>query len=286
MRNFAKPRAIRPPQSAGAGAFTRMHHTFPRAAASACALLASRAQGDCVAAAPGNPDSLGARADPIGCSAHTRGRERCGFTLLEILLSIALVGLVFVGLNTFIFSMGELWGRRSESRLLELHVRSVTRFLDQQLHSAMLPPEAQTGTPPVSPQEIRPLNGSSDNLLTFELPAGCRLFNWPGPPLPDVVCSLQVRPGEGLFLLWHSKLEKHFSDDPPREVLVTPFVTSLAYDYYDADNKRWQTETALRTDTSNHPVAPQRLRLNFTYGTLKQDSLINLSIADQGLPEY
>ncbi len=59
-------------------------------------------------------------------------RGRCvGSPFLEILLSLALVMLVMVGLNTFIFSMGELWGRRSESRLLELHVRAVSRdFLD------------------------------------------------------------------------------------------------------------------------------------------------------------
>jgi hypothetical protein len=218
-----------------------------------------------------------------------------GFTLLEILLSLALVMLVMVGLNTFIFSMGELWGQRSESRLLELHVRAVTRFLDQQLQVATLPPEAQANlqpgtapaTLPVIVQEIRPQNGASDNLLTFELPTGCRLFDWQGqPPLPDVICSLQCRPGQGLYLLWHSKLEKHFSDDPPREVLVTPFVTSMTYDYYDADSKQWQTETTLRTDNSNQPVVPQRLRLEFTYDKLTRESVITLAAPSQGLPDY
>jgi hypothetical protein len=227
---------------------------------------------------------------------RSRTADPGAFTLLEILLSLALVALVFVGLNTFIFSMGELWGHRSESRLLELHMRAVTRFLDQQLRLASLPPEAQAstapGTPsgstlPVAPQEIRPQNGSSDNLLTFELPAGCRLFDWQGdPPLPDVICSLQVRAGEGLFLLWHSKLETHFSDDPPREVLVTPFVTSMSYDYYNADDKRWQNETTLRMDTSNQPVAPQRLRLQFTYDKLTRESVIPLVTPGQGLPDY
>jgi hypothetical protein len=220
---------------------------------------------------------------PGRASATARG---AAFTLLEILLALALVALVVVSLNTFIFSMGELWGRRSEPRLFDLHVRSVTRFLDQQLHIASLPPEAQTGTAPVSAQEIRPTTGISDNLLTFELPNGCRLFNWPGPPLPDVICSLQVRPGEGLFLLWHSKLEKHFADDPPREVLVTPFVTALAYDYYDSDDKRWQTETTIRKDTSGQPETPQRLRLHFAYGTLTRETLITLITPGQGLPDY
>jgi hypothetical protein len=223
------------------------------------------------------------------------GPHRRAFTLLEILLSLALVMLVMVGLNTFIFSMGELWGHRSESRLLELHVRAATRFLDQQFRIATLPPEAPASTqpgaapvtPPVAVEEIRPQNGSSDNLLTFELPAGCRLFDWQGqPPLPDVICSLQVRPGQGLFLLWHSKLEKHFSDDPPREVLVTPFVTSMTYDYYDADSKRWQNETILRRDNSNQPVVPQRLRLQFTYDKITRESVISLGTPGQGLPDY
>ena len=209
------------------------------------------------------------------------------FTLLEILLSLALVALVFVALTTFIFSMGELWGRRSESRLLDLHARAVTRFLEQQLRTASLPPELQAGTPPVASQEIRPLNGSSDNLLTFELPAGCRLFNWQGgPPLPDVICSLQVRPGEGLFLLWHSKLETRFSDDPPREALITPFVTSMAYDYYNADTRNWQTETTLLTDSNSQPETPQRLRLHFAYGKLTREMVIPLITPGQGLPDY
>jgi hypothetical protein len=287
MKSFPKPSAFHPSRSAGAGGFTRMHHTFSRADASACAdsLGARRLR-------RGSPDKVG----PIGRIAHTRECGRCGFTLLEILLSLALVMLVMVGLNTFIFSMGELWGNRSEARLLELHVRAVTRFLDQQLQVATLPPEAQASTtqpgaapatPPVIVQEIRPQNGNSDNLLTFELPAGCRLFDWQGqPPLPDVICSLQCRPGQGLFLLWHSKLEKNFSEDPPREVLVTPFVTSMTYDYYDAADNRWQNETTLRTDTSNQPVAPQRLRLQFTYDKLTRESVISLSTPSQGLPDY
>ena len=36
------------------------------------------------------------------------GRARRGFTLLEIMLAMALVALLLVALNTFVFSMGEL----------------------------------------------------------------------------------------------------------------------------------------------------------------------------------
>ena len=53
--------------------------------------------------------------------------------------------------------------------------------------------------------------------------------------------------------------------DPPRELLLTPFVTALSYDYYDDTFKKWTTETTLRNGTANVPIAPQRLRLTFAY---------------------
>ncbi|HRE83944.1 MAG TPA: prepilin-type N-terminal cleavage/methylation domain-containing protein, partial [Opitutaceae bacterium] len=73
-------------------------------------------------------------------------RRNHGFTILEILIAIALVGLVMVGLNTFVFSMGELWGRGSDVRLFDQHVRSVSRFLERELRTASLPPNVSAGT--------------------------------------------------------------------------------------------------------------------------------------------
>jgi hypothetical protein len=214
------------------------------------------------------------------------GEASRAFTLLEILLALALTALVLVSMNTFVFSMGELWGRNSDVRLFDRHVRAVTRFLDEQLHRAALPPSAVAGTKPIVPQEIKPSNGSPDNLVTFELPAGNRLLVWPDTPLPEVVCSLQARERDGLVLLWHSRLEQKFADDPPRETIVTPLVTALAYDYYDADFKTWKTETVIRKDSSGQLQAPQRLRLKFAYGKLKRETVIVLPAPTQGLPNF
>lgn len=215
-----------------------------------------------------------------------KSKIQSGFTLLEILLSLALVGLMLVALNTFVFSMGELWGRGADVHLFEQHTRAVTRFLDRELRSAVLPPASRANATPIALQEIRPQNGMTEKLLTFELPAGCRLFVWPERPLPEVVCSLQVRERDGLFLLWHSRLEKNFDTDPPRETLVTPLVTGLAYEYYDADFNRWSTETNLKLDTSGNPMTPQRLRLKFTYDKLTRESVITLPATTGTLPLF
>lgn len=217
---------------------------------------------------------------------NRRSKISSGFTLLEILLALALVSLMLVALNSFVFSMGELWGRNADVRLFDQHVRAVTRFLERELRSAALPPSARAGANPIATKEIRPTSGISDTLLTFELPKGSRLLVWPDRPLPEVVCSLQAREREGLILLWHSRLEKDFETDSPREVVITPLVSALAYDYYDSDFKRWTTETALKKNPQGGALAPQRLRLKFAYGKLAKESLITLAAPLEGLPNF
>lgn len=213
-------------------------------------------------------------------------RRLPGFTLLEVLLSLALVGVLFVGLNTFVFSMGELWGRNGDVRLFDQHVNAVTRFVDQMLHDATLPPAARTGSTPVAIQQVTPASGTADFLLTFELPQGNRLLNWPDRPLPEVVCSLQSRPNDGLYLLWHSRLEQRFAEDPPRELRLTPLLAALAYDYYDDNLKKWTTQAALQTDATGAQEVPQRLRLQFAYGKLKRETTVPVPVTLQGLPNF
>ena len=220
-------------------------------------------------------------------------RYQSAFTLIEVLISLALVGMLLVALNAFVFSMGELWGRGTDQRLFAQHVRAVTHFLDAELRTAVLPPVARIGDTPITGQEITPDGASSDNLLTFVLPEGSRLLTWPEDPstprpisLPEVVCSLQARDGQGLVLLWHSALETRFTEDPPREIVISPLVTALSYDYFDPNFKRWTTQTVLQKDTNGALEVPQRLRLTFTYNKIVTDTTITLPVATQGLPNF
>lgn len=215
-------------------------------------------------------------------------RARRGFTLLEILVALALVGLVLVGLNTFIFSMGELWGRRSEARLFDQHVRAVSRFLERELRRAVWPPELAPDPAGISVREVRSRSGSSGPLLRFELRDGSRLIAWPGQPLPEVVCALAVRDGSGLVLLWQSRLETRFGDDPPRETVISPLVTAIQYDYYEPDSRSWRTESSPRRSRENAERydAPRRLRLTFRHGAATQETVITVPAPVEGIPTY
>lgn len=214
------------------------------------------------------------------------GRGRAGFTLIEIVLAIVLAGLVMVALNTFVFSMGELWGKNQDLRLFDQHVRAVTRFLEEELRTAAFPPAVPPGGSAIKAEEVRPQSGATENLLTFELPAGSRLIAWPDRPLPEVVCALHLKENEGLRLLWRSRLETRFDDDPPRETLISPLVTGLSYEYYDPNFRNWKKESQLQRNSDNELLAPERIRLTFTHGRMTRERVITLPSVPAGLPNF
>mgnify|MGYP003673888920 CR=1 FL=1 len=209
-----------------------------------------------------------------------------GFTLLELMVALALVAGVLIGLNTFIFSMSELWGRNRDWRLFDQHVRAVTRFLENELRNGALPPSVSVGTRAVEAQEVEVDFGRKADLVTFGLKEGSRVLDWPERPLPDVWCALEVRQGQGLILYWQSAHEEDFDTDPPREWLVSPLVTKLSYDYFDLDFNRWETEGEIRHGDDRELETPSRLRLTFTYKEQSVETLVSLPIFGKGLPPF
>ncbi len=214
-----------------------------------------------------------------------RRRATDAFTLVEILMAVALLGAVLLALNLFVFSMGELWGRNTERRLFDQHVRAVTRHVDGLLRRAVLAgPDASTAA--IGPDEIRGETGGNVKLLTFELPAGDRTLPWPEEPLPDVVCSLEAREGRGLVLYWHSRLETRFADDPPRTLVLTPFGTSLTYDYFDADSKSWRSSPQLQQDSQGKWPTPDRITLRFAHGKMTAEATLAVPATGAALPAF
>jgi len=228
------------------------------------------------------------KAEKLKAEGRKRAPEsRCrdsAFTLLELLLSLALVGLLLVAMNQFIFSMGELWGRGADVRLFDQHVRAVTRFVEQTLHSTAVP--TARGVQALAVQDVRLPDGPTATLLTFELPAGSRVLPWPEKPLPDVVCALGVQRDQGLVLYWHSRLEQHFADEPPRAMVLSLLVTGLSYDYYNPGLNGWQNFQTMQRDSNGRWQLPTRLRLRFTYATMTRETIVTVPATVQALPLF
>ncbi len=214
-------------------------------------------------------------------------RRRAAFTLIEVLLALALLAALLTAINQFVFSITEAWTKNQDRFIFVQHTRAVTRHLDELLQTAANSARASTPVAgAAAPAEMRVPEGGTADLLAFDLPVGDRLFVWPSTPLPEVQCALAWRKEDGLVLYWKSRLEADFADGNPRMAVLSPFATALSYDYYDATTDTWSTEDALQKDSAGNYETPRRLRIKFHRKDQDIEETIALPVIQQGLPAY
>lgn len=205
--------------------------------------------------------------------------SRRGLTLIELVMALALCALIIGSVTVFVFSMGELWGRGGEVRLFSRHVDGVMRFLNYHLERAELFPEnlqGESAPGPVFLDWARSNQTFDEPLLTFVLPESPGLFPWPEEPLPEVVCHLRLIPGEGLFIQWHSRLEENFRDQDPRQMELSPYLTSITYWYFETETERWTERPDLERLEREVYRLPNRISLTFTWDGLEQERFLTL----------
>lgn len=211
---------------------------------------------------------------------------RRGFTLIELLLAITIMAMLLVALFSFVFSMGEIWGQGSEKRLFEQHVNAVTRHLEAMFRRATLPLGATAAAEPFTIREVRTATGGTGDLLGFDLADGDGLLVWPGPSLPGVQCSLGLEANRGLLLYWQSTLELHHDTEPPRTVLVSPFVTGITYFYRDPDTGAWRSDAAPLKSAEGHWRVPDSIKLTFTHAGATAERTLTLPARNGALPLF
>jgi hypothetical protein len=194
------------------------------------------------------------------------------------LLALALLGSLLVALNVFVFSMAEAWGKGRNERLFAQHARAVTNHIEELLEAAAMGSTADG----LAVREVKQDTGSNEPKLVFTLPEGSRLLAWPDAPLPDVELSLSVGQRGGLELGWQSRLEVNREQETPRVTVISPFVVSLGWEYYDTSFKRWELLEEPKRETDGTYSVPQRLRVRFAHGKLSLERIVQVPIHGEG----
>lgn len=207
-------------------------------------------------------------------------RNRGGFTLVELLLSLAIVAGLMVAMSTFLFGIAGSWGEGGSARLFDQHRRALARQLREAAEGAAARPGGERWTIKETAWESL----GEGARVAWSAPELGRLARWPGEPLPDVDLVLDVDGDRGLVLGWRSRLETEAEEGVWHEAVLSPFVTGIEYAYAGADG-RW--------DVSEVPLEeappktgwrqPDHLRLRLEHGKLKSEIRLPMGGAREGL---
>lgn len=196
----------------------------------------------------------------------THKQQRAGLTLIEMILTLAIVGMVMMALAFHTFSLSRIWMDDTDHDFFQQHAEGVALFIN----SALSQSRASTaeGTEALPVQWGRPPDWSELDppLLMFRQTEAPPLFAREGMRLPDVVCYLHFERREGLSLLWYSELQEEFErlDDLYRTP-VSRWVERLEYCYYDPETDRWEILDDPRRDENDEFELPQFIRLHFAH---------------------
>jgi hypothetical protein len=201
---------------------------------------------------------------------------------VEVLLAMAVGGLVLIAASSLLVTIAQAWANRPATRdAFDAHINGVGHFLAAMLEEATLP-DGSSG--PEVIQLDRPVGQSErdDPQLRFFLREAPPFFFWPHGLASRVHAYFQFEEGEGLHLLWYSELQEMEKNDlGKRELedeeelfrsLVSPYLDEVKYCYFgeegesDEEMKDWEEKPTLEEDVESGKFRlPDFIRIIFRW---------------------
>lgn len=230
---------------------------------------------------------------PAGAPAHG------GFTLIEVLVALALSLLLLSAATSLLVTFSVLWTQEETEPWYNEHVDGLDRFLrasfaggHRPLQKASEateeeppaddegrenPPESPSAeereleTPPTSePEEMEPRvrlrklpgeRGFADPLVSFELSGDLPLMRTGKPQPPVVTAYLKFSEEEGLVLIWHGEPEAGRERPDLHSLRLSPYVRAVRFAYFEEDFKEWEVEEEPRENAQGEPELPDFIEL-------------------------
>ena len=205
--------------------------------------------------------------------------RRQGLTLIEMIVTLAILGTFLSLLSFHLVALSNLWLSRSDDDYFEQHVDGVTLFLDKALEASEAAVASTAGGEsdaggggggelPVQWQRPPGWSDIDDPLLFFRQKEAPALLVREGRRLPAIEAYLHFEEDFGLSILWYSRLD---AEEIEREedlfrTPVSAFVTKIEYAYYEMEDDEWEREDdPLEEDNADSFRLPDFLILTFTH---------------------
>jgi len=229
-----------------------------------------------------------------------------GFSMIELLLAMAIGGMLLVGAVSLLVTVSQAWANRPATRdAFDAHVNGVANFLHATLEEASLPQANRTGNSVVDLQRPVGFSDSDEPLVHFYLREAPPLFVWPNGVATRVHTYLYFDDREGLSFLWFSELQEleknekgklELEDESDlRKTPISSFCDEIFYCYYgdeddkEGDTKEWKIEDDLEENIQSGKFRiPAFIKLVFRWEDEDLERTITLAverIAPNGLEE-
>ena len=193
---------------------------------------------------------------------------RRGLTLVEMIVTIALMGTFMTLISFHLVALSNLWINRTEDDFFDQHVDGVVLFLTRAMEASETA-AIRTGEQAHPVEWARPPGWSDldDPLLLFRQEEAPALFVREGEALPAIQAYLHFDRDEGLSVLWYSILDAE-DIEQVRDLYRTPvssYVTRMDYAYYDLERDEWEiTREPMENDDGAFRL-PDFLRFSFSH---------------------
>jgi prepilin-type N-terminal cleavage/methylation domain-containing protein len=233
-------------------------------------------------------------------------KKQAGFSLVEVLLALAVGGLVLMAASALLVTISQSWANRPATRdAFDAHVNGIAHFLTALLEEATIVNEGSRSSEIMELSRPVGFSETDDPLIKFYLREAPPFFYWPHGLASRVHVYFQFEEAEGLYFLWYSDLQELEKSDSGELQLedeeqlfrtqISPYFDEVYYCYYgkeddtEDDEKSWHIEPELEENIDSGKFRiPDFVKIVFRWREEGLERIITLAVkkpAPSGIEE-
>lgn len=175
-----------------------------------------------------------------------RTGRRSAFTLIEMLVALALFGMLFSAVVVVLVQVSSTWASEADDPQIDRHVDGLDRFV-----RAIFVESGAAGVKAPSSSQIADENAFLSVVPPADLP-WIALIAQDGGAIEGRLAM--GKDNDGLWLYWNTARERLIRRIEPHRIRISSWVTAARVYVYDADGKNW-TESVPGVSSTDSPGA-------------------------------
>lgn len=186
--------------------------------------------------------------------------KKRAFSLVEVLIAMALAGLIMVASSALLLSITQIWITEDNTDNFQDHVKGVQSFLIKNIKSCYYKPKSWMEFVGF---RIPPTASFIDKEERFYFTILAPHPLLPGVTSGPVSCFLSIEKSVGLCLDYHNYFEQEDSSQVPiYRRIISPYATDMLFHYYDRRLNEWDTSKLIKKKEGKS-LTPDFIELHF-----------------------